>query len=211
MYGRHLLPLAFALVPLTVEANTFSVARIPTEHAALVEFTEAVNRYVNMHRLVTASLPPAELCADPEQIQRQTEELSRAIRIERATAAPGEVFTPAAAELFRRRIAAAELLLGDGSAVYREGEMPAHDRSPLEVNGPFPWIGGFEIMTRIEVALPPLPEELAYRVIDRDLVLLDVGANLIVDILHDALPVDRPAPEPVTPGGPCAVHPMCWS
>jgi hypothetical protein len=211
MYGRHLLPLALVLVPLTVEANTISLASVPTEHAALVEFTEAVNRYVNMHRIVAASLPPAELCADPEEIQRQSQELSRAIRIEWATATPGEVFTPAAAELFRRRIAAAGLLLGDGSLVYREAETPALDRSPiLEVSGPFPWIGGFEIMSRIQVALPPLPEELAYRVVDRNLVLLDVEANLIVDILHDALPVDRPAPEPATPGRPC-VHPVCWS
>jgi hypothetical protein len=37
--------------------------------------------------------------------------------------------------------------------------------------------------------LPALPEELEYRFIGRDLVLVDVHADLIVDVLKDALPV----------------------
>jgi hypothetical protein len=36
--------------------------------------------------------------------------------------------------------------------------------------------------------LPPLPEELAYRIVGRDLVLVDSKANLVVDLLHEALP-----------------------
>jgi hypothetical protein len=35
--------------------------------------------------------------------------------------------------------------------------------------------------------LPPLPGELEYRVVGRDLVLLDVIANLVVDVLRDAI------------------------
>jgi hypothetical protein len=36
-------------------------------------------------------------------------------------------------------------------------------------------------------ALPPLPDELQYRIVGRDLVLVDVHANLVVDILREAL------------------------
>jgi hypothetical protein len=39
-------------------------------------------------------------------------------------------------------------------------------------------------------ALPPLPEELQYRFVGPTLVLLDVHADLVVDILPNALPVD---------------------
>ena len=37
--------------------------------------------------------------------------------------------------------------------------------------------------------LPALPEELQYRFVGRDLILLDVHANLVVDILRDAIPI----------------------
>jgi hypothetical protein len=37
-------------------------------------------------------------------------------------------------------------------------------------------------------ALPPLPAELEYRVVGRDLALVDLRANLVVDVLRRALP-----------------------
>jgi hypothetical protein len=37
--------------------------------------------------------------------------------------------------------------------------------------------------------LPRLPEELQYRFVGRDLVLVDVEANLVVDVLPDAFPL----------------------
>ena len=44
-------------------------------------------------------------------------------------------------------------------------------------------------------ALPALPPELDYAVRGRDLVLVDVEANLVIDVLPDALP------EGASPGG----------
>jgi hypothetical protein len=38
--------------------------------------------------------------------------------------------------------------------------------------------------------LPKLPEEVAYRAVSSDLVLLDVKANLVVDYLRGVLPVE---------------------
>jgi len=40
-------------------------------------------------------------------------------------------------------------------------------------------------------ALPPLPVELQYRFIGRDLLLVDVEADLVIDILPNALPLGR--------------------
>jgi len=36
--------------------------------------------------------------------------------------------------------------------------------------------------------LPTLPDELAYRIRGRDLILVDKKANLVVDLFHEALP-----------------------
>ena len=38
--------------------------------------------------------------------------------------------------------------------------------------------------------LPPLPDELQYRLVGGHLVLVDIHAGLVVDILRHALPVD---------------------
>jgi hypothetical protein len=37
-------------------------------------------------------------------------------------------------------------------------------------------------------ALPELPPELQYRFVGADLVLVDIGAGLVVDVLRGALP-----------------------
>jgi hypothetical protein len=37
--------------------------------------------------------------------------------------------------------------------------------------------------------LPDLPPELEYRIVGRSLILRDVKANLIVDILRDVVPI----------------------
>jgi hypothetical protein len=40
------------------------------------------------------------------------------------------------------------------------------------------------------MALPELPDELQYRFVGRDLVLIDLHANLVVDVLREALPAE---------------------
>ena len=40
-------------------------------------------------------------------------------------------------------------------------------------------------------ALPTLPEDLQYRIVDNDLVLVDLHASLVVDILEDAITNDE--------------------
>ena len=56
------------------------------------------------------------------------------------------------------------------------------------MNDAFPWGMSRILPTCIEDALPVLPVELQYRIVGADLVLVDLHANLIVDILRDALP-----------------------
>jgi hypothetical protein len=60
---------------------------------------------------------------------------------------------------------------------------------PLTVNGAFPWLAGNAMWPFMIETLPALPAELEYRFVGRDLVLLDVRAELVVDILPAALPV----------------------
>ena len=54
---------------------------------------------------------------------------------------------------------------------------------------PLPWAARWTSWAAIEETLPPLPLELTYGFVGRDLVLLDVDADMVVDILELALPL----------------------
>ena len=77
------------------------------QRAVIREFTRGVDRYMNMRWMLEAPLGPDTLCADPEETQRALTELANAIRSERASALPGNIFTPAVAEFFRQQLRAA--------------------------------------------------------------------------------------------------------
>ena len=215
MLRSRLLPLVLLLAPFgaTADSVNLGAATIPTtnDQAAVAEFSYSVNKYVELHRVLAAPLGAEEMCSDPEEIQRGVDRLANAIRAERPAARPGNVFTPDVASFFRRHIAAVlrdtgydvEVFLDemDDDEIDEEGfvEVP-----PLEVNGAFPWAAGNLMWPSMLSKLPLLPEEVEYRFVGRHLVLLDVRANLVIDILEDALPAASIESEPQ---GPRNVHP----
>jgi hypothetical protein len=188
-----------------------------TDATAIVEFTRDVYAYADLHRIVAASMPSEKMYADPEQLQRHINRLADALRTERATARVGDVFRPAIASLFKRRLAHAirqSSLRGETLAP----QQAPRDEPRLEVNDAFPWIAQPAIPPAILATLTPLPPGLEYRFAYRDLVLVDVGANLVVDLLENAWPATPTRPEVgeprPAPTGACDVHPelpMCWS
>jgi hypothetical protein len=111
--------------------------------------------------------------------------LADAIRTARSHARRGEIFTPGVSSMFRYRIEQAIWESEEGPAypVWVDEPGPA-----LLINGRIPW-GVAATRWPFPRALPPLPEVLEYRLVGSTLVLLDVRADLIVDILPDALPV----------------------
>ena len=60
-------------------------------------------------------------------------------------------------------------------------------RVRLQVNDTAPWILGVTMFPCLVDALPALPPVLQYRIVSRDLVLIDVHASLVVDILTNVL------------------------
>jgi hypothetical protein len=207
-----LLPLASAallLLPLAGVVNAAPGCCREPGHAgdqsAHAEFMDHVNQYVELHLALAAPLGPEAMCFDPEQLQSSADLLAAAIRDARTTARTGDIFTPRVADLLRHTIADAAYQTGYAPALLDE---TSEEGQPvvtwLEVNGPFPWRAGHELPPMMLRRLPVLPGELEYRLVARDLVLLDVRANLVVDLLENALTVS---------GQPCDVHPempACW-
>jgi hypothetical protein len=162
----------------------------PAEDArAVASFEQAVEHYVALHHRLELAWPPQAFFADPEQAEMLAEALRTALRDARPQAAQGDFFTPDVADVFRFRIANA---LREGDYDPRLIGWPAEDDDDIDrwtpvINQPIPW-GVAAVRWPALTMLPPLPPELAYRFVGRDLVLVDVHANLVVDILDLALP-----------------------
>ena len=154
------------------------------------QFVTATQEYARMHRRLEQAIGPIEINAGTARIERNVIALAAAIRAERPNAKAGDFFTPMLAGELRSRIvnalSAHELAAED----VREAEaVDGVDPSlvTLRANGAFPWAYSTAMFPCILDALPPLPVELQYRILGDTLVLIDVHASLVVDLLPSAL------------------------
>jgi len=182
-----------------------------TTTPGLLQFAMRVHDYVETHRRLAAAIEQP-LCSDAEELTRQADTLATAIRDARPRAKEGDIFTFSAGEAFRERIAALVRRSNFDVGAYLERHVGDGEDLDVHVFGSLPWRTHVPLMPIIR-ELPELPPELEYRFIGRDLVLMDVGANMVVDVLRDGLPRAVEAPAPVSSYTPCAPHPehdACW-
>jgi hypothetical protein len=185
-------PLAAALAALIILGGAVAAsAQLPTpESDAIRQFTTATQEYAWLHRRLENQLAPLEVTSNPDTINRVVQEMAAAVRAARPDARQGDLFTDTLGAELRLRIAAAlaanDCTPGDVlTAEAAEGVDAA--LVPLKVNGPFPWSYASAMFPFVLNALPPLPPELQYRIVGGTLVLIDVHAGLIVDLLPHAL------------------------
>jgi hypothetical protein len=158
--------------------------------AGFKEFMGGVDQYVKLRDPIEKKLPALKSKEElPEMIAAHQQALARKIREARPHAKPGDIFTPAAREAFKHVISS-------------EFKDPQHttaravvkQRDPLKgvrlrVNGIYPdAVAETTFPAALLQKLPTLPDELGYRIVGRNLVLVDRKANLVVDIFHEALP-----------------------
>jgi hypothetical protein len=157
--------------------------------AGFKEFSARVQAYVKLQKTVESGLPALKPTDLPEMITAHQEALARKIQEARPKAKAGDIFTPAAREAFRHASQAA--LGGPHSASSRAYMQPGapNPRMRLVVNGIYPDSEPVTVMPpELLAAYPPLPAEVAYRVVGRTLVLLDVKSRLLVDVARLVLP-----------------------
>jgi hypothetical protein len=166
--------------------------------ALLVEtFKASVREYVATHRQVERYLPPQKNFTDPVEAERSMSAMADAMRLMRPHAREGDLFGKALSDHLRREIRLTLQESGyDASAMVDEmiTDTPAGVFPPT-VNEAFPWALGNMMPPCLLRMLPALPIELHYRLVGRDLVLIDLHANLVVDILRDAVPSGHHATE----------------
>jgi hypothetical protein len=155
---------------------------------AIADFLDRVTAYAALHRRLENTAPKLPDEATPAQIDARQRALAALIQAARTEAKRGDLFTPEmtafARNLLNRVFAGAEgkQLL---SSIMDENPVDI----PLKANQRYPDDVPFATMPpEVLRALPDLPEEMEYRFIGDDLILLDPHAHLIVDFIADALP-----------------------
>jgi hypothetical protein len=160
------------------------------EERTLQDFDRQVHRYVRLHRRLERDLPPEHLFGDLEDMSEAVDALHNALVDARPNAKAGTFFTPGVADVLTARLMQAITSSGhtpSGALIAMNlgyfGGIPE-----VRVNGRIPPGRYVRVWPALLNALPALPEELEYRFVGWDLVLVDVHADLVVDILKNALP-----------------------
>jgi hypothetical protein len=188
---RLLLTTAYAVL-LAVSVPAGLQSSTGERDAALRVFHERVEAYAALHRRLEAPLPALDVTRETVRNYVTRQLLANAIRKARAGAQPGDIFTPAVAQVFRRLIA--EALAGrDTEALLTElhADHPETHRLLPMVNEPYPRGATQEVPALLLHTLPPLPEDVEYRIVNHDLVLWDIHANLVVDFVRNAFEGSR--------------------
>jgi hypothetical protein len=170
-------------------AQAASPKKTNPEAELLVDFKKRIDDYMALHNKLEKEAPPLKQTKDPAKIKASQDVLAMKIREARKDAKQGDIFTPEIRQLFRR-LMYPEVKGPEGRATKAAITEESHEVKsvPLKVNADYP--DKAPLMTvppNILAALPKLPEDLEYRFVSRNMILLDVHANLIVDIVPNAI------------------------
>lgn len=159
----------------------------------LQHFERRVAKYLALRQQAAALVEVPAITSDPAALLLNVNQLADRIRAARSGARQGDIFGDEIARTFRNRIGQALRERGISSAELLSGlseETSSTSLRGMIVNGPFEWAASGQTPPAILAALPVLPDPLEYKLVRRALLLVDVEADLVVDILPHALPAD---------------------
>lgn len=165
-----------------------STAEVNGDAAVLADFKARLDKYVELHKQVAKTSPKIKESNNPSQIDVAETALAEHIRKARATAQPGDIFTPEVRAQFRRLLSP-QLKGEDGQDAKKVLKDDAPAAVPMKVNAAYP--SGASLPTvpaKLLLSLPTLPKEVEYRIINKHLILRDTQANIIVDFIPNAIP-----------------------
>jgi hypothetical protein len=159
------------------------VFRVQIWGDAGVDFTTRVSSYADLRSELEKGLPPLMVTEDPAEILRAIRALARKIRVARAGAKQGDLFSPAVSAQFKKALT---LEIDAGTMALIMDENPGHIDVPI--NGNYPLRKAVTTMPpNVLAALPKLPPDLEYRFLGRHLVLVDTRASVIIDRIPYAI------------------------
>ena len=164
--------------------------RVNAYGAAVKAFRDRTAAYLLVQKKAAESVPPLKQTDDPAKLNSREVALGEAIRQLRVGAKAGDIFGADLTPHIRRVISRdwAKRSVADRAGLAED--IPAN--SVTQVNATYPPalpLGTFP--ASLLAALPPLPEQLEYRFVGRHLILRDVAANIVVDVMLNVIPGAR--------------------
>lgn len=161
------------------------------EAAALATMNDRLKAYLDLHKKVEDGLPKLPAQATPEQIDVRQRAFEQKLREARASAKPGEIFTPEAKPVILRLLAT--VFGGPEGKKLKASIMDENPLDPsafrLSVNRRYPdSVPLTSVPADVLQTLPKLTEDLEYRFLGDALILLDAHAHIIADYIENAIP-----------------------
>ena len=159
-----------------------------TQEQVVADFMQRVKQYVALHQKLEATQPHVPKEATPKQIDQRERTLGTLIQNARAGAQRGDLFTPEMSAFVKRVLAR---VFGGAEGKQLRASIMDENVKPitLKVNQRYPdEIPMATMPPEVLQALPTLSEELEYRFVSEQLILLDRHAHIIADFIVDALP-----------------------
>src|SRR5262245_28531369 len=154
---------------------------------ANLAFRKRLDEYLKLRGQITKTIPEVKETGDPAKISAREKALGQAIAAARMSAKPGDLFGQDMRPIFTKLLATdwQRRSPADRKALF--SELPKGLQ--LNINQPYPTtLPLVTVPSNLLVNLPPLPDDLEYRFIDRHLLLRDRDANLVIDALFNVLP-----------------------
>ena len=192
MLSRLMFGLALTLAIATCAAAHVAQAqkdRANPDAVAIAAFAKRVDAYVGLHKKLEGSIPSLPKEATPQQIDQHQRALGRLIGQERANAKRGDLFTPDMERIARKLLR--DIFRGPGGEQMKREIFEEYGQRNIvpTVNGRYPdEVPLSTVPPGVLAGLPKLPEELEYRFVGRNLILLDPHAHIIADYVDRAIP-----------------------
>lgn len=158
------------------------------EAQALATMNDRLKEYIELHEKVEETLPKLPKDATPQQIDTNQRLFEQRLREARKSAKQGDIFTPEARPIIKRLLAA--VFAGPDGKQLKASIM---DENPvgisIAVNGRYPdTVPISTVPPDVLQTLPKLTEDMEFRFVGDNLILLDAHAHLIADLIPDAIP-----------------------
>jgi hypothetical protein len=160
----------------------------PAEKAVIEAFENQVKEYVKLRNKVRENVPKLSKEATPEQIESYRTSLEQSLRNARKGAKRGAIFLPEVGAYIRRTLKK-EFQGKDRKEIRDIAFETELTGVVLRVNYPYAQSAEMSEMPATLLAkLPQLPNELRYRFVGHNIILVDRESNLIIDFMPDAVP-----------------------
>jgi hypothetical protein len=161
--------------------------------AVMADFQKRVATYLAVKKGVDKKTPDQKETKDPVKIEATQKLLASKIISARTGARQGDIFTPEVRTKFRQLlIPEVKGTTGKETKQEIDEEFEEHEaenrKGPLKVNAEYPQ--GMPLATtppNVLLSLPKLPDGLEYRFVEKTLLIRDADANVIVDLMPNAI------------------------